>query len=190
MAEPKQGNTAVMGPPALVRTVDGDVETASLADLVEWFLNYDERVAIMRHPNVEELFQWKQKESLDSGVPLAPFDHAEDRFAIGIFQAMAENRGALALHTWLSNLLQALNDATHTNEEIAEAFKLNADEPSALRKSEQLPTDRERRVYLTCCWLEALCTAEARVLGWVYQELYGAPFNPQTPPFANQGSIN
>ena len=37
---------------------------------------------------------------------------------------------------------------------------------------------RERDIYLTCCWLETLCTAEVRVLGWAYRELYGRPFHP------------
>jgi hypothetical protein len=33
-------------------------------------------------------------------------------------------------------------------------------------------------MYLSSCWFDALFTAEARVLGWVYQELYGKPFQP------------
>ena len=60
-----------------------------------------------------------------------------------------------------------------------EANKLD-DSPDmlALEKAEKLTTNAERRLYLTSCWLEQLCTAEARVLGWVYQEIYGRPFTP------------
>lgn len=178
-------NAVAMEPPTLERNPDGDIQTNSLAAVVQWFLDYDQRVALMRHPNVDELFQWKQIESQQSGHDVAPFDHAEDRFAIGIFQALAENRDAVALHTWVSDLAQALNDAMQTKNEMAEAFKLDPQESNALRAADALPTERERRVYLTCCWLEALCAAEARVLGWVYQELYGQPFNPQNPPPVN-----
>jgi hypothetical protein len=169
-------------PPRLSRTPAGDVQTAALAEVIEWFLDYDERVANMRHPQVEALFQWKQVESLASGDEAAPFDHAEDRFAIGIFQALAENPTAAGLHAWLSEVVQALHEASETNREVVEAYKLNRQEPSAMKRAEGLPTERERKIYLTCCWLEALCTAEARLLGWVYQDLYGQPFSPENPP--------
>jgi hypothetical protein len=181
----KAAGTTLIEPPRLERTAGGDIQTNSLAEVIQWFLDYDQRVALMRHPNVDALFQWKQIESQQSGHDVAPFDHAEDRFAIGIFQALAENRDAVALHTWVSDLVQALNDAMQTKNEMAEAFKLDPQEASAMRASEALPTERERRVYLTCSWLEALCAAEARVLGWVYQELYGQSFNPQNPPPVN-----
>jgi len=37
-------------------------------------------------------------------------------------------------------------------------------------------------MYLTSSWIENLCTAEARFLGWIYQEMYGKPFTPAPPP--------
>ena len=49
-----------------------------------------------------------------------------------------------------------------------------------MQKSEKLTTNAEKRLYLASCWLEALCTAEARVLGWIYQEIYGRPFTATT----------
>jgi len=59
------------------------------------------------------------------------------------------------------------------------AYDLDSDaEAFALAKAEKLPSNLERRLYLSSCWLELLCTAEARLLGWVYQELYGRPFEP------------
>ena len=30
------------------------------------------------------------------------------------------------------------------------------------------------------CWVETLCTVEARVLGWLYKEFYGRPFDEST----------
>ena len=58
-------------------------------------------------------------------------------------------------------------------------LNLTADaELPSLQKAEKLTTNTEKRLYLTSCWLETLCTAEARFLGWVYQELYGKPFTP------------
>jgi hypothetical protein len=54
---------------------------------------------------------------------------------------------------------------------------LNDDlDASSLKRSAKLTTKSEIRLYLTSCWVEVLCTAEARFLGWVYQELYGKPF--------------
>ena len=58
-------------------------------------------------------------------------------------------------------------------------FDLDADiEAFSCVKAEKLTTKNERRLYLTSCWLEALCTAEARVLGWIYQEIYGRTYSP------------
>jgi hypothetical protein len=167
------------GPPPLELDAQGDVLTGSLADVIEWFINYDPRVAVIRHPHVERVFQWKQEETINAGEEVYQFRNAEDRLAIGIVQALTANTTERDLHDWLSQLLNVLDDAAKTNEEIAEAYKLDASaEASAVEEAQKLPTARERRVYLTCCWLEALCTAEIRVLGWVYQELYGKPYAP------------
>ena len=58
-----------------------------------------------------------------------------------------------------------------------EDYKLDADPmASGLERAKKLTSNVEKRLYLTSCWLEALCTAEARFLGWVYQEKYGKPF--------------
>lgn len=77
-------------PPTLRRVENGELETSSLADLLEWFLMYDERTARMRHANTEELFQWKQKDDEQQGIAIYPFENAEARFAVGSFQALAE----------------------------------------------------------------------------------------------------
>ena len=167
------------GPPPLGLDAQGDVLTGSLADVIEWFLNYDQRVAVIRHPQVERVFQWKQDESVKAGEEVYQFRNAEDRLAIGIVQAITSNPTESELHDWISQLLNVLDDAAKTNEEIAGAYKLDASEKSsAIEEAGKLPTARERKIYLTCCWLEALCTAELRVLGWVYQELYGKPYAP------------
>jgi hypothetical protein len=180
MSTPTQQETL---PPKLRPAPAGGIDNNSLADLVEWFLNFDERTARMRHANTEELFQWKQKDDSENGIGIYPFENAEARFAIGVFQALQENNSEPLLNLWLTDVLNALQDAKQTRTEIAEAYKLDAEpELFALEKSQKLTNKAERRVYLTSCWLEALCTAEARVLGWVYQEIYGRPF---TPPAAN-----
>ena len=168
-------------PPKLRSGPAGRIDSNSLADLVEWFLNFDERTARMRHPYTEELFQWKQHDDVENGLSIYPFENAEARFAIGIFQALEENNSEPLLNLWLSDVLSALHDARETKIELTEAYKLDDDpQKLALEKSEKLTTNAERRLYLTSCWLEQLCTAEARVLGWVYQEMYGRPFTPST----------
>lgn len=164
-----------MAPPPLGR---GPLNVSALADVIQWFLDHDRRVGVIRHPKVEELFHWKQEQARGSGEGVYHFEHAEDRLAIGVMQALAEHEGEPALHAWISQLLNALDDAVKTNEEMAQAYKLEAEAPSTVEESSKIPTATGRKVYLTCCWLEVLCTAELRIMGWVYQELYGKPFQP------------
>lgn len=168
------------GPPVPRRGAGGRIEPSSLAEVIQWFLDYDERVAVVRFPAVEALFQWRQQEELKSlGDEAVAFRQAEDRLAVGVMQALVENDSEGELHAWIKQLLSALDDASKTNEAISEAYGLKPSEESGVvQESEKIPSRREREVYLNCCWLETLCTAEARVLGWAYQGLYGRPFHP------------
>lgn len=167
------------GPPPLRFDAPGAINTSSLADVIEWFVERDQRVAVIRHPSVEELFHWKQNESTLKNEDVMRFDHAEDRLAIGIVQALMRNTSERELHAWISQLLNTLDEASKANEEISGAFKLEtAGSASVVEESAKIPSRREREGYLICCWLETLCTAELRVLGWVYKELYGKPYAP------------
>jgi len=176
-------------PPDVVRADDDTLDQSSLVSVIEWFLRNDPRVAIINHPRVEEVFQWKQSQSgaterqtegsvdaLNDHLPLA-FARAEDRLAIGIFQAVVEHNTEQALHAWIGELLVAIDDSKQTNEEIGSSYKLDAD-ASPVSEAAKIPTRQERDFYLSSCWLETLCTAEARVLGWVYQSVYARPFHP------------
>ena len=164
-------------PPKLRPAADGTVDMNSLADVVEWFLNFDEQTARMRHPHVNELFHWKQQDDESSGIGVYPFENAEARFAIGVLQAVQENNSEPLLKMWISDVLNALQQARETKTELTDAYKLAADPmASGLARAEKLTSNVEKRLYLTSCWLDALLTAEARVLGWIYQEIYGMPF--------------
>ncbi len=164
-------------PPKLEKTANGDINTTSLADLLEWFLTFDSRVGVVRNPHVEELFQWKQADDEAHGVEIYPFENAEARFAIGAFQAIAEYDSEAKMRVWITEVLQALGESKQMNEDIAASYKLQHG-ASQVAQAEQIPSNNERRLYLSSGWLEALCTAEVRFLGWVYQELYGKPFEP------------
>ncbi len=167
--------------PPKLRRAEGVLAPASLADLIEWFLTYDERTARMRLPHTEELFQWKQADDAANGIGTYPFENAEARFAIGIFQALQENASEPLLGLWMNDVIAALHESKATKDEVTEANKLDSNPlDSAIQKAEKLTTKAEKRLYLSSCWLEALCTAEARVLGWIYQEIYGRPFTPTT----------
>jgi hypothetical protein len=169
------------GPPPIKLDAPGKINTSSLADCVQWFLERDQRVAVIRHPTVEELFHWKQNEAKGENDDVFIFDHAEDRLAIGIIQALTQYTSEQELHAWISQLLNTLDEASKVNEEIAGAYKLETEGgASVVSESKKIPTRRERTGYLISCWLETLCTAEIRVLGWIYQELYGRPFRPDT----------
>ncbi|GIU83146.1 MAG: hypothetical protein D6687_00950 [Acidobacteria bacterium] len=164
-------------PPKLKLNENGDIEIESLADVIQWFLLYDQKTAIMRHPQVEELFQWKQEDDAEQGLQPYLFDSAEARFAIGVFQALAENNTQEKLHDWIVYLLQILSDAKMVRETFVENYELKTNQGvSFLKEALKLPSEDEKRLFLTSAWLEALCTAEARILGWVYQELYKRPF--------------
>jgi hypothetical protein len=181
MSNPKS-NGATNEPantPVLRRDESGQLDLNSVADVIQWFLDYDQRTAVIRHPKVEELFQWKQERSRSEGENVYDFNRAEDRLAIGIMQALAVNASEPALHDWISQLLNALQDASKANEETAAAYKLEMSEAaSTVKEAARIPTAHARTDFLTSCWLEVLCTAEVRVLGWFYQELYGRPYQP------------
>jgi hypothetical protein len=166
-------------PPPIRLDSPGKINTGSVADVIQWFMERDQRVAVIRHPSVEELFQWKQHESKNESEDVFIFDHAEDRLAIGIIQALMQYTSERELHGWISQLLNTLDEASKLNEEIAEAYKLEtAGGASVILEASKIPSRRERSGYLISCWLETLCTAEVRVLGWIYQELYKKPYAP------------
>jgi hypothetical protein len=165
--------------PPLQRDAFGRVDVDSVPDVIEWFLNYDQRVAIVRHPAVEEVFQWKQKHTQSQGEEVFQFKRAEDRLAIGIIQALADNSSEAQLHAWIGQLLGALDTAAKANESTAEAYKLDLRSGgSIIQQAEKIPFQYGRTEFLLNCWIETLCTAEARVLGWLYKEFYGRAFAP------------
>ena len=165
--------------PPLQRDEYGQVDVDSVPDVIEWFLNYDQRVAIIRHPSVEEVFQWKQDHTETQGEEVFRFKQAEDRLAIGIIQALADNSTEQALHAWIGQLLDALDSASKANESTAEAYKLDLRSGgSIVKQAEKIPFELGRIEFLMNCWIETLCTAEARVLGWLYKEFYGRPYSP------------
>jgi len=166
------------GPP-LLRDAYGQVDVDSVPDVIEWFLNYDQRVAVIRHPSVEEVFQWKQHHAQSQGEEIFQFNRAEDRLAIGIIQALADNSSERDLHSWIGQLLGALDAASKANETTADAYKLDLKSGgSIVKEAEKIPFQRGRNEFLLNCWIESLCTAEARVLGWLYKEFYGRPYAP------------
>lgn len=172
------GEDAPLQPP-LQRDASGNVNLDSVPDVIQWFLDFDQRVAIIKHPHVEEVFHWKQEQSRSQGEAVFDFKQAQDRLAIGIIQALAENSSERALHSWISQLLNALDVASKATEAAAEAYKLDLESGgSVVKEAEKIPTARGRRDFLLNCWLETLCTAEARVLGWLYKEFYGRAFAP------------
>lgn len=165
--------------PPLLRDPQGRIDVDSVPDVIQWFLDYDGRVAIIKHPRVEEVFQWKQEQSRLASEEVFVFNRAEDRLAIGIIQALSENASEGELHSWISQLLNALETASKANESVAEAYSLNLPQATSIvGEAEKIPFQRGRKEFLVNCWVETLCTAEARVLGWLYKEFYGRPYVP------------
>lgn len=170
---------SVSSNPPLLRHASGQVDVDSVPDVIEWFVRYDERVAVIRHPSVEEVFHWKQRHTQGKGEKIFVFNRAEDRLAIGIIQALADNPSEPELHSWITQLLGALESASKATETVAETYSLElSGSGSIVEQSEKIPFQRGRDEFLLNCWIETLCTAEARVLGWLYKEFYGRPFQP------------
>jgi predicted enzyme related to lactoylglutathione lyase len=178
---PNNGDGETAGPPALARDAAGRIDLDSVPDVIQWFLDFDQRVAIVKHPNVEEVFQWKQQRSQAAGEQVFAFNRAEDRLAIGIIQALAEHATERELHAWISQLLNALDTATKATEAATTAYQLDLQSGgSVVNEAKKIPSARGREEFLLNCWIETLCTAEARVLGWLYKDLYGRPFAPDS----------
>ncbi len=166
--------------PVLLRDQYGGIDYDSLPDVIQWFLDYDQRVAVIKHPKLEELFQWKQEQSRLAGEDVFNFNRAEDRLAIGILQSVAHNPSERELHAWISQLLNALDRASKATEDVAAAYDLDMSAASSVvGESQKIPAAKTRADFLFNCWLETLCTAEIRVLGWLYSEFYARPFRPE-----------
>ena len=179
MSKPDQSDAA--NAPVLGRDPYGNVDYDSLPEVIQWFLDYDDRVSIIKHPKVEELFQWKQEQSRNAGENVFNFNCAEDRLAIGILQSVAHYPSERELHGWIGQLLNALQQAQQRTEEISSAYELDMKQAtSVVKESEKIPASKTRDAFLIDCWLESLCTAEIRVLGWLYQEFFGRPFHPNS----------
>jgi len=111
MSQPKpdNGHRETENVPPLKRDSRGRIDVDSVPDVIQWFLDFDSRVAVIKHPRVEEVFQWKQEQSRASGEEVFAFNRAEDRLAIGIIQALAQNATEQDLHSWISQLLTRSN---------------------------------------------------------------------------------
>ena len=166
--------------PVLSRDQYGTIDYDSLPEVIQWFLDYDQRVSIIKHPKVEELFQWKQEQSRQAGEDVFNFSRAEDRLAIGILQSVAHHSSERELHEWISQMLNALQQAQQRTEEVSSAYSLDMkDANSIVAESRKIPASKTRDAFLFDCWLETLCTAEIRVLGWLYREFFGRSFHPE-----------
>ena len=166
--------------PLLLRDQYGAPDYDSLPDVIQWFLDYDQRVGVIKHAKVEELFQWKQEQSRLAGEDVFNFNRAEDRLAIGILQSVAHNPTERELHAWIAQLLNALDRAAKATEDVSAAYNLDMTAASSVvGESRRIPAASTRADFLFNCWLETLCTAEIRVLGWLYREFYARPFHPE-----------
>ena len=140
-------------------------------------MNFDERVAAMRHPDVDAIYQWRQQDANSNGEEMLPFPRAEDRFAMGVFAALAENRDEPSLKAWMTEIVNALQESKEFAAQIAHDNEFSPESNrTPIEEANFLPTMDEKRMYLSARWFEILSTAELRVLGWIYQELYGKAF--------------
>ena len=165
--------------PPLLRDAAGNVDVDSVPDVIDWFLNYDQRVAVIKHPSVEEVFHWKQQQSQAEGEEGLHFQSCRGPVGDRNHSGACRQRTERELHAWIGQLLLALDAAAKANESTAEAYQLDLKGGgSIVKQAEKIPFQRGRAEFLLNCWIETLCTAEARVLGWLYKEFYGKAYAP------------
>src|SRR5258707_8324632 len=146
--------------PVLLRDQNGAPDYDSLPDVIQWFLDYDQRVAVVKHAKVEELFQWKQEQSRLAGEDVFYFNLAQDLLAIGIIQSVAPNPTERELHAWIAQLLNALDRAAKATEDVSAAYGLDTGTAnSVVLEALKIPVAKTRADFLFNCWLETLCTA-------------------------------
>jgi len=76
--------------------------------------------------------------------------------------------------------LNALDRAAKATEDVSAAYSLDmSSTPSVIGEAQKIPAAKTRADFLINCWVETLCTAEIRVLGWLYAEFYARPFRPE-----------
>src|SRR5436853_7515481 len=135
--------------PVLGRDQYGAVDYDSLPDVIQWFLDFDQRVGVIKHAKVEELFQWKQEQSRLAGEDVFNFNRAEDRLAIGILQSIAHNPTERELHAWIAQLLNALELASKATEDVSAAYDLDVSAASSVvAESTNIPATRTREGFL------------------------------------------
>src|SRR5436190_23742164 len=93
-------SATIANAPVLGRDEYGNVDYDSLPEVIQWFLDYDQRVAVVKHPKVEELVQWKQEQSRNAGENFFNFNRAEERLGSGFVQTSAHNPTVRALDCW------------------------------------------------------------------------------------------
>ena len=77
MSAPKSNDQQpALNQPPLIRDARGRVDVDSVPDVIEWFLNYDQLVSVIKHPRVEEVFQWKQEQSRRADEDVFVFNRA------------------------------------------------------------------------------------------------------------------
>ena len=119
----------------------------------------------MRLPYTDELFQWKQADDEANGIGTYPFENAEARFAIGVFRRGDEQFRAAAADVDLGctgSFERIARDPDGNRPFVQDGRDLGK---LGARKGRKANQPGGKRLYLTSCWLETLCTAEARVLG-------------------------
>src|SRR5205085_10676675 len=77
-AGPDGAHTAQQ-PPALARDAQGEVGTHAHSNVIEWLLDHDPRVNLLRSPQVEEIFQWKQAAGRAAGEEVYQIGRASCR---------------------------------------------------------------------------------------------------------------
>ena len=125
-------------PPKLRKTADGDIDINSLADLLEWFLNYDARVALVRHPHVEEFFNGSSRAMRQTVWRFTRLKMPKPDLPSVFFRRSVKTILKTELNHWISEVLQTFGEVKQTNEDIAAAYNLEQDQ-SHIEQAEKIP---------------------------------------------------
>jgi len=168
-------------PPKLRLTAEGSADIGSLADVLEWFLNFDETHRPHEATRPSKRFSNGNSRTTRSTASRSTRSRTpRPALPSARFQALAENDTEPKLNRLDHRYPQRPRrrpDVAHRDLGILRPRR--RPELYAVAKADKLTTAIEKRIYLTSSWIEALCTAEARYLGWSIRKLYGKPFHPK-----------
>ena len=164
--------------PPLLRDPSGHVDVDSVPDVIQWFLDYDSRVAIIKHPRLKRSFNGSRNKADRTTKKYSCLAGLRIVWQLGLSRLWARTPRNAAFTPGLGSCSMRSTRPQRLTKPFLRPMAWTSQLTSIVTEATKIPTQRGRNDFLVNCWVETLCTAEARVLGWLYKEFYGRPYSP------------